>query len=231
MPLIVRPRRRCSAVNVPFLFCRRLLHVILRLEWPITNVRLRALKTLVQLQVPGNQFTLMLTVFIGLKQNGVKLKFECRFSLLWFGSLLWLISVCFMPSNQRLTVPFALFLTPMIKLVWYFELKLVSFELRLLTSILFAQSAVLNVSPLVQRKEQKTHFLKLCVTFLLRRKQVFFEFHLSFNPRAFPITLQRQAILSYYSLWESAISTDFSNAVSNSVTAVQRVMFGVSSVV
>jgi hypothetical protein len=85
---------------------------------------------------------------------------------------------------------------------------------------------VLNVFPLVQRNEQKTHFLKLCVTFLLHRKQVLFEFHLAFRIRAFRITLQRQATLSYYSVWESAISADFSNAVSNSSTEVQRVMFG-----
>ena len=60
---------------------------------------------------------------------------------------------------------------------------------------------------------------------------MFFEFHLSLKLRAFPISLQRQATLFYYSLWTSAISTDFSNAVSNSFTEVQRVMFGVSSVV
>ena len=84
---------------------------------------------------------------------------------------------------------------------------------------------MLNVSPLVQRNERKAHFLKLRVTFLLRRKQVFFESHPSFKLRAFPIALQRQAALSYYFLWESAISTDFSNAVSNSVTEVRTACY------
>lgn len=44
----------------------------------------------------------------------------------------------FHAQQLALTVSCALFLTPVIKLVWYLELKLVAFELRLLTCVPFS---------------------------------------------------------------------------------------------
>jgi hypothetical protein len=63
--------------------------------------------------------------------------------------------------------------------------------------------------------------------FCFTQKQLFFEFRLAFKLRAFSITLQWLATPSCYSRRQSAISADFSNAVSNSLTDVLSVVFGV----